>query len=128
MGTFWALFGHSSGKLCTLKGRKYLKIECHIIYHTYKPIHSRNIGSPALKLSIGHLGLIWALLGHFWAPLGTLSVVKKNHKVIFVSILSHTSPILPKKTKNKVIFNYHTLPLSTLITVHCEQATNNSHH
>ena len=81
-------------------------------------IHTINIESPALKARIGQIGINWALFGHFWAPLSTLLVIKKNQNVIVVSIMSYISPFLPKKTKNKVILNYHTLPLSTLTTVH----------
>jgi hypothetical protein len=86
----------------------------------FKPIYCIDIESSALKLSIWHLDLICALFRHFWAPLRTPSVIKKNQKLIFTSILFHTSPILPKKTKNKPILNYVTLPLSTLTTVQCD--------
>ena len=93
----------------------FLKLQTHLLYR-YRVFSSKTKHLTPRP----NLCTFQALFRHFWAPLGTLSVIKKNQKLIFTSILSHTSPILPKKTKNKPILNYVPLPLSTLTTVHCE--------
>ena len=93
----------------------FLKLQTHLLFR-YRVFSSKTEHLTPRP----NLCTFQALFRHFWAPLRTPSVIKKNQKLIFTSILSHTSPILPKKTKNKPILNYVTLPLITLTTVQCK--------